>query len=285
MSQNQPAHFPNNPIVEHFLAVQRINAERGAQAGRSYVEGSAIDAGPGPSVQSAALGKAAPEPRPLTPEEVAERNQKAVDLGIMSPEEAGMMPEDGNYSSLDAALAAGESVRAPEPVRLVSGMDARRASFNTPDPVSHAGRWPSASPPRPRLIDFRKIEYVDLQRGVAVVDGFDIDMPAQDLRAIKEHVLRLAVDYITSQLTAALMEVMSSAPGKPGNESGAQQEVATGSASGTPTSIGLHGGEGLDTSSNEPEQPMRDLRSSDVVPPTAGILEAGNVAVEPETQP
>jgi len=189
--------------------VQRINAERGAPAGRDYTGGgSAIDAVPSPLVMSAAAGKPVAEARELSPEERQARNVQAVKLGIMTPEEAGMdVEESGEYADLDSALAAGESVKRPEPDPQLTVMAARKASLVTASDVPMYGAR-SVRPTRARLIDFKKIEYIDLQRGVAVVDSFELDMPAADLRAIREHVLRLAVNYVTAQLTAALEEVM-----------------------------------------------------------------------------
>lgn len=203
MSTNQPAHFPKNLLVEHLLSVQRINAEKGAPAGRSYSGGgSQVDAGIPTHVVSAAMNREV-EARPLSPEEIADRDAAARKLGILPPLEE----ENETYENLDSALAAGASVKPPITDPAPSVMEARRQSVQqTWKETEYTSRAVGRSPAR--MIDFKRVQSIDLQRGVAFVDDFEIQLPAEDVRTMKKHILDLAVDFVTRQLAAALAEVM-----------------------------------------------------------------------------
>jgi hypothetical protein len=216
---NEPAHFPENAIVAHLREIQRINAENGRPAGRSYSGGAPINVGVPTRVSSAAMQGEVIEPTPLSPEEVAHRDKLARELGILPPAEE----DNEQYADLDSALAAGESVKKP----AQDAMAARRESVTRMVDVNtmFGHPAPALAPTRARLIDFRRIQSIDLMRGVAIVDDFEIEMPASDLRAIKKHVLELAVDHVTRQLALALSEVMD------GREEGVQ-EVPSGTVSG-----------------------------------------------------
>jgi hypothetical protein len=275
MSQNEPAHFPINPLVELLNRAGQYNAEKGLPAGRSYAEGQAVNAGPQQLVSSAAAGRV----RQLTSEERAERDRLAIEAGVKDESLMNTGDEENDlYPTLADALAAGEPVKRPEP------MVARRMSVQAEELLpQYTSR---ALNSRPRLINFKNIESVDLRRGLAIVDGFEIDMPPSDLRAIKEHVLRLAVDFVTIQLTAALEEVMLGAPtftGGSSNESSEEQEVAEDQEPGKTTQSIVLGGETAGTSADGSGHTVLDLRSPDLVPTEAGDLEARGDAREPES--
>ena len=197
MSQNQQAHFPSNPATQIMEALQRANAGAGAPAGRSYSGGGPINVGVPSRVSSAAMSGEVPPPRTISPEERAELDAKARELGIMEKDETG----DDKYGSMEAALAAAAPVERP-----VDPMIARRASVERMiGPAMFDAQRPSLT--RARLIDFKRVQSVDLMRGIAIVDDFEIELASVDVRAIKKLVLDYAVNYVTRQLAEALLEV------------------------------------------------------------------------------
>ncbi len=211
-----PAIEPDNPATRIFRQVQALNASEGRPAGRNY--GGPISAEPPARVQSAAMRA---EPIVLDPAEQARRDSIAREMGILPDDDN----EPGTYTA-EAALAASTPVRMP--VRV----DVHGRAIVGP----------------PRLPDFQKVQVLDLVRGVAVVDGFEVSIPSIDLPWMRAYAIQLVVDLMTQRLAQALAEVgmteqqlvQAQAPPAEKNES---SDEAVQPVSRTPLSDGLHQGD------------------------------------------
>lgn len=188
--QNQPGFSKDNPATRMFEEVKRLNAERGYAAGRQV--GTGLTTGPTVRVSTAAML----EPIvPLSPAEQADRDAKAIALGVIeAPTE-----EKGNYSSFEEAAAAGGKP-------MVSPVVGKSIEVITYDDTRQTAREFLGG--KPRLIDFKKVQYIDLNTGKAYVDGFPIELPVEHVKDIKKYIIELAVNYVTSQLAMALAELM-----------------------------------------------------------------------------
>lgn len=171
-----PAIYPDNPLTRMI--------ERASQRGVERRE-VPVDAGTSPAARSAAIGREVELP-PLSPEERAELDAKAAELGIL-PEGQ----EDNPYSSMSAALAAGASVEGPA----------------TPSPVVERTHIQAihkvVEPALVRLPDFTKIGGIDLIRGVVYLDGMEFAIPKGDCDQFRLYTVRIAHAAITAKLVEA----------------------------------------------------------------------------------
>lgn len=159
MSNNPPAFFPDNPLT-------RMLTDRNGFP----VNGSSL-----PSTRSAALGKPLPAPLPpLSPEERAELDRKAIELGIMPPSETEM---GSNYKSQEEAVSAGQPVVKEQPAQS-------RVEY--------------------RLPDFTKIRAIDLTRDLVIIGTLEFKISKEDSAEFKKFAINVAREAVEKELTDAL---------------------------------------------------------------------------------
>jgi hypothetical protein len=177
---------------------KEMNASAGRPAGRG-VTNQPVTVGSGTSVRSAAMN----DPKPLSPQEVAERDARARQLGLLPAEEG-----DGPYGSLAAAqAAAGDLPVVSEKddelqmtAREMIALQGARTQFGDPIPAAPAHL------PIVRLPDFRKVSGFDFHRNVLYIDGLEFSIPEEDVRDMKRYAVDLALNHVVAQLAAALVE-------------------------------------------------------------------------------
>lgn len=192
----------SNPLVDFMRDIQAVNAAAGAPAGRGYRGGPPRAEQP-TRVRSGAMS-APPVPlKPLTPEEKAELDRKAQEIGILPKPEKDELDEL-NETEDDAPPPApsapvGAAALIPKPGSV------RRAT--PPSQINVAGgRGIEPVTQRPQLPDFKKVQLFDLQSGTIVVDGMFFPIPAEDVRAMKAYAVSIALDHVVMQLAKALIE-------------------------------------------------------------------------------
>lgn len=208
-----PAFEKKNAATERARMFKEMNASAGRPAGRG-VTNQPVTVGSGTSVRSAAMN----DPKPLSPQEVAERDARARELGLV-PSEGG----DGPYGSLAAAMeAAGDVPETPAPPITLEAerqrMTAREflalrgessvAQFvvDRDHALREAVGIASPTPPMVRLPDFRKVSGFDFHRNVLYIDGLEFEIPEDDVRDMKRYAVDLALNHVVKQLAAALVE-------------------------------------------------------------------------------
>lgn len=164
-----------------------------------------VDAGASPSARSAAVGRVTEEQQlpPLTPEERAELDQKAREMGALPRGEG----EEGQYDSLEAALAAGAPIPAPDaPVEV---RQTAREFIATRGSAVQAmmGSGERQLALHPRLPDFTRIGGIDLIRNVVYVDGMEFPLPPSNAAEFRMYVIQLVGELVTAQLNGALMAI------------------------------------------------------------------------------
>lgn len=171
MSHNPSPTYPRNPLTDIMEHASALNAEH--PRARSVV-------GEGPrAASSASLG-----PVPLSAEEKAHRDQRARELGIL-PEDEG---EPGNPAVAEATRAALEArLRASAPAQAV------------PEPVTLSNRR--------SLLNFGKIEMIDLTVGVIRVDGMDVPLTQESLTEVRAWTLGALLRAVTDQMGRAAAEM------------------------------------------------------------------------------
>lgn len=187
--------------------------ERVAAGNRSGMRGGGLaSAEPLPTVRSAELGTTVPDsaptdPPPLTAEERAELDARALELGIVD-ERLGNASAPGEapptYGSLEEALAAGAPVNAP-PVPEDRATPA--SALPRPDRVSareFIGR-PQRIVQVPRLPDFGKIEGIDLVTNRVIVDGMDFPISDDEAKDFRQ--------FVIEKVRAVVMEALDKAVG------------------------------------------------------------------------
>lgn len=158
MSNNPPARYPDNPLT-------RVLTDR---------NGSPVTGTPLPSTRSAVLGKAVPEaPPPLSVEERAELDKKAMELGIIPKDTTS---EGTNYDSFASAITAGAPVLKPAV------------------PVA----------PKYSLPDFTKVGPIDLVKNVVTVGDIEFPISPADSDRFKKYALNVARTSIEQHLADAL---------------------------------------------------------------------------------
>jgi len=189
--------------------------ERTASGNRSGVRGVA-SATPLPTVQSADMGREVLAP--LTAEERAELDLKAIAAGVRDPRIGSPEATDGNYVSLDAAIAAGAPVEIPverHPVGMAATGRIAAREF-----IAQTVRLP----------DFRHVEGIDLLRGCVMVDGMEFSIPETDARDFKQYVVETARAAIMTKLNEAAG--LFAAPVTPAEEGSAIEGTTTGQDAG-----------------------------------------------------
>lgn len=171
---NQPGIVKNNPLTQLLDEVKSINRERGALAGKNA--GTPMVGVSSPNVRSANMNAA-----PLTPREIAERNRAALAAGI--PEED--LPHVDENINMDGDIPTQYKIAVPPP-----------SPQHRPEVVSP-----------PRIPNFKNVQGMDFHRNIAYVDGFEIELPEEDVKRFKIYVIQLAVDFVTQQLAKAIAEV------------------------------------------------------------------------------
>lgn len=167
-----------------------------------FVGGGLSSVDPRPTVSSASMGRVTvvEEPPPLSAQEQAELDAKAAALGIMPPTEG-----DGPYATMEDALrAAGVDPDAP-PAPTVDPVMTRMAGTGRLS-ARHPNltRPPQAVVVQPRFPDFTKPESIDLQEGIALIDGMAFPVPPENLRRFKQFVIELAKRELVKKLEEAI---------------------------------------------------------------------------------
>ena len=143
MSKNPPAQYPDNALTRMFTH----------------------SSGDLPSTRSAAVGRPS-TPAPLTPEERAELDRKAAELGI-------------GYGA------------APE-------MSPRPAPVAEPQPPAQPAPRTMALP------DFTNVRYIDLQRKMVAVGNMEFVVPDNDVYSFKKYAANLAYTAFQQRILDAM---------------------------------------------------------------------------------
>lgn len=196
MSNNPPASYPENPWTQVIEETRRLNEAGGMRSAGP------VSAGPEPTARSAAMGQPVVELPPLSPEERAELDAHARELGLM-PGEA--QEEGSKYATLEEAIEAGRSVHPPapvgQPVDPTDRMTAREfLDRSAQENLPIRARVVETT----RLPNFSKVQGIDLVRGVAVVDGLEFQLDAQTVSDLRTLVLGNAREQVMAQFDAAL---------------------------------------------------------------------------------
>lgn len=186
MSRNAPGRTYDNPLTR---AIESRSALR---------TGAAITGEPLPSSRSAALGRVIEE-TPLSPEERAERDAKAMELGIMPRPEG----EEGPYGSLEQAAAAGAPI---ERTLTVNGMLTEQA--RVPSVPVTARQVIAATGGFPRLPDFSKVGGIDLIRDVVYVDGMEFPLSKEHADEFRVYCIQRAIESVNERMQAALAPLL-----------------------------------------------------------------------------
>jgi hypothetical protein len=169
---------------------------------------------PMPTVQSAAVGRPVEDEVPLTVEERAELDKKAIEAGVRDPRLGNQNP-DGTfvdepppaYASLEEAIAAGAPVERPVPEAdpIMHPRDDRMTAREfIARKENAAGRKALGVPSfAPRIPDFTKIEGIDLVNDRVVVDGLDFPITVEQSNEFKEFVMGVVRDAILAKLEEA----------------------------------------------------------------------------------
>jgi len=185
--------FPRNILTEAIEANARRNA-----AGGGHATGE-----PRPTVRSAAMARALEsnaQLEPMTPERIAELDALALAAGVVDPRLGNTEQVEGEYASLEEALAAGAPVERPaEPVKyaVVNGrLSGQQSNVNRP-PVSP--RVVAA----PRLPDFKNVQGIDLISGVVYVDDMEFTISASELTFLRSFAVDVARTEVLKKLEEA----------------------------------------------------------------------------------
>ncbi len=196
MSHNPPASYPENPWTQMIEETRRLN-----EAGGMRSTGP-VSAGPEPTVRSAAMGQPVVELPPLSPEERAELDAHARELGLI-PGEA---EEQGSkYATLEEAIEAGRSVHPPAPVGQPTDPTDRmtaREFLARQENLPIRARVVETT----RLPNFSKVQGIDLVRSVALVDGLEFALDQDTIVSLRTLVLGIAREQVMAQFDQALME-------------------------------------------------------------------------------
>jgi len=170
---NQIGIEPNNPATQLANWLKEQNQNRGALAGRNV----GTPTMQRPRVTTAPM-MAPPE---LTPEEKRELDIQAVNAGVLSADEVPDYP--GKNLMIE--------------VEKIPSWDPSEHRLPEKDFISRA---------TPRLPDFSRVQGLDLERGVAMIDGFEIPLPEADIDKNRTYIIGLAKEYFNNKLTEALAQ-------------------------------------------------------------------------------
>jgi hypothetical protein len=141
------------------------------------------------------MGQPVVELPPLSPDERAELDAHARELGLMPGE---VQEEDSKYATLEEAIEAGRSVHPPAPVG--QPMDP------TDRPTARQFLARARVVETTRLPNFSKVQGIDLVRSVALVDGLEFALDQDTIVSLRTLVLGIAREQVMAQFDAALME-------------------------------------------------------------------------------
>lgn len=189
MSHNPPASYPENPWTQMIEETRRLNEAGGMRSAGP------VSAGPEPTVRSAAMGQPVVELPPLSPDERAELDAHARELGLMPGE---VQEEGSKYATLEEAIEAGRSVHPPAPV----GQPMDPTDRPTASQFLARARVVETT----RLPNFSKVQGIDLVRSVALVDGLEFALDQDTIVSLRTLVLGIAREQVMAQFDAALME-------------------------------------------------------------------------------
>ena len=176
MQQNQPGIVKDNSATRMADYVRSLNAERGTPIARASGETPMVSAQVIPASMAA----------PLSVEEVEARDAAAKAIGVLPRDEETQEIEEISEPGFPRQTAREFMAQNPMGPQAVL-----QASYNKGS----------------RLIDFKKIQGIDLIRGIVWVDGFEIKIPQTDISKFKRYALDLAVNFVTEQLAAAMAEL------------------------------------------------------------------------------
>jgi len=171
-----PVEYPDNPWTRLIERAAALNASGEYRGG-----GGAASADPRPTVSSAAMGRETVVEPELTMEERAALDQKAVELGIMSPEDATFIPE---FTQQEDPLAAHLAAR-----KVGTSIATQRIVHE----FTASARFP----------DFTRVESIDLVRGVVILDGMDFPIHQEEVISLKQYVVDTAKKVVLQKLADA----------------------------------------------------------------------------------
>ncbi len=179
-------------------SIAEQNAAEGLPAGRSY--GGPANAEPPTRVRSAAMREPVVQ-KPLTPEEKAELDRKAREIGILPPSDD-VLDELSDDEDEPAPV--------PSPVpneSLIPKPGSIRNRAQRPRDVTATVIHPQSGQPvsKPMLPDFTKVQAFDLVSGTIYIDGMAFPIPSEDQVAMKAYAVGIALDSVVAQLAMALI--------------------------------------------------------------------------------
>lgn len=170
-----PIEYPQNELTRSIEDTAMANRA----GGRRAVVASAT---PQPSVRSADLGRVVEDEAPLTPAEIAERDELARQAGIID-ERLGNTEPLPTYPSLEEAVAASAPVA---PTRMTAREFLASRERGTP-----------------RIPTFSRVEGIDLVHNMVVLDGMTFPLSEAKALELKRLVIEVAQASIMEKLTEA----------------------------------------------------------------------------------
>jgi hypothetical protein len=176
--------YPNNPMTRMIERAAQRNAERREVP---------VETGASPAARSAAIGHEVIV-APLSEDERAELDRKAIELGIM-PNDSAIEGVVSSYASPEEAARAGSAV----PDLPESRQTAREFTD-----VSRATARETMANEYARLPDFTKVGGIDLIRDVLYVDGMEFSIPKVDADELRLYAINIANQAIVAKLNSAV---------------------------------------------------------------------------------
>lgn len=182
--------YPDNPMTRMIERAAQRNAERREVP---------VETGSSPAARSAAIGHEVIV-APLSEDERAELDRKAIELGIM-PNDSAIEGVVSNYASPEDAARAGSSVPTPPESRqnarefmqdYARGLTERRTARET------------VAQDYARLPDFTKVGGIDLIRDVVYVDSMEFSIPKVDADELRLYAIKVANQAIVAKLNSAV---------------------------------------------------------------------------------
>lgn len=223
---NTRAYVKDNAVTRMIQRVAEHNAAEGKPAGRAFEQAGRFSR----TIPAHVFNKMSPQqqaralaiPEGMTPQEFAMANARAGALGLTGDDDddmpimgsqqgeqsiEGVTDEEVEAMLQEAKIArpgAAPTQAAPAPTVTAPEVPRERTQFVTG--LQHAPVPSGAAFSSKAMPDFRKVEGVNLIKGVVIVDGMEFPMAAVDVQDMKKYAVTVVLEHTVFQLAQALIE-------------------------------------------------------------------------------